>query len=232
MKLAIMQPYFFPYIGYWQLLHAVDRFVVYDDINYIKGGWVNRNRILINGKPSYITVPLCHASQFKRICDTDLQPSQVWREKMIKMIAMTYRRAPFFHEVFPMVEQLIRFQTNNLSEYLVNQLQILAAWFGITAQVVPTSRGYENTDLAGQNRILDICRQEGAATYVNPRGGMALYDQSAFEERGVELKFLSPVHVRYQQFGPVYVPWLSVIDLMMFNSNRQLSTLLAQYELA
>ena len=79
MKIAIMQPYFFPYIGYWQLIHAVDHFVIYDDVNYIKGGWINRNRILINGKPAYITVPLHKASAFKRICDTDLQPSPFWR---------------------------------------------------------------------------------------------------------------------------------------------------------
>jgi len=231
MKLAIMQPYFFPYIGYWQLLHAVDRFVIYDDVNYIKGGWVNRNRILINDKPAYMTVPLHQASPFKRICDTNLQASPVWRDKMMKMIEMTYRRAPFFQDIFPVVEKLIRFESDNLSDYLVNQLQTLAALFGITAQFVLTSRCYENNNLAGQNRVLDICKKEGAATYINPRGGTDLYDRAAFEERGVELKFIMPLSIAYEQFGATHVPWLSIIDVMMFNSKNQLSALLNRYEL-
>jgi hypothetical protein len=231
MKLAIMQPYFFPYIGYWQLLHAVDRFVIYDDVNYIKGGWVNRNRILINDKPAYMTVPLHQASPFKRICDTNLQASPVWRDKMMKMIEMTYRRAPFFQDIFPVVEKLIRFESDNLSDYLVNQLQTLAALFGITAQFVLTSRCYENNNLAGQNRVLDICKKEGAATYINPRGGTDLYDRAVFEERGVELKFIMPFSIAYEQFGATHVPWLSIIDIMMFNSKNQLSVLLNRYEL-
>jgi hypothetical protein len=231
MKLAIMQPYFFPYIGYWQLLHAVDRFVIYDDVNYIKGGWVNRNRILINDKPAYMTVPLHQASPFKRICDTNLQASPVWRDKMMKMIEMTYRRAPFFQDIFPVVEKLIRFESDNLSGYLVNQLQTLAALFGITAQFVLTSRCYENNNLAGQNRVLDICKKEGAATYINPRGGTDLYDRAVFEERGVELKFIMPFSIAYEQFGATHVPWLSIIDIMMFNSKNQLSVLLNRYEL-
>jgi hypothetical protein len=231
MKLAIMQPYFFPYIGYWQLLHAVDRFIIYDDVNYIKGGWVNRNRILINDKPAYMTVPLHQASPFKRICDTNLQASPVWRDKIMKMIEMTYRRAPFFQDIFPVVEKLIRFESDNLSDYLVNQLQTLAVLFGITAQFVLTSRCYENNNLAGQNRVLDICKKEGAATYINPRGGTDLYDRVVFEERGVELKFIMPFSIAYEQFGATHVPWLSIIDIMMFNSKNQLSVLLNRYEL-
>ena len=110
MKLAIMQPYFFPYVGYWQLLNAVDRFVVYDDVNYIKGGWINRNRILINGKPSYITIPLNRASPNNLICDLTLQTSPVWRRKMIKSIENTYRKAPYFDEIFPTIEKSINYE--------------------------------------------------------------------------------------------------------------------------
>jgi len=231
MKLAIMQPYFFPYIGYWQLIHAVDRFVIYDDVNYINRGWVNRNRILINGNPTFITVPLHQVSQNKLICDTFLDPSPIWKNKLVKMVEMTYRRAPYFQEVFPAIEKQIRFEANNLSDYLANQLQAVAAALDIPTQFILTSRCYKNSDLSGQDRVLDICAKEGAVTYVNPQGGMALYDRAKFEKRGVELKFLIPLQSEYKQFGPVHLPWLSIIDVMMFNSKSQLSILLSRYEL-
>ena len=231
MKIAIMQPYFFPYIGYWQLIHAVDHFVIYDDVNYIKKGWVNRNRILINGDPAYMTVPLSQPSQHKRICDTAMQPSRFWRDKLVKMIETTYRRAPYFQEVFPVVAKLIRFESDNLSDYLANQLQTLAVFLDIDTAILVTSRCYGNDGLSGQARILDICKKEGAATYINPQGGTDLYDRAAFKERGMELKFLVPLHLEYKQFGSVHFPWLSIIDVMMFNSKSQLSALLNRYEL-
>lgn len=231
MKLAIMQPYFFPYIGYWQLIHAVDRFVIYDDVNYIKGGWINRNRILINGEPTYITVPLYQSSSYKRICDTDLQPSPMWRNKLVKMVETTYRKSPCFVEVFPVVEQLIRYETDNLSDYLAYQLQNLVAFIGIDTEFIVTSRCYGNNYLSGQARIIDICAQEGATVYINPQGGQTLYDHVAFAKCGVDLKFLTPSTIEYKQFGSVQMPWLSIIDIIMFNSQSQLRTLLSQYEL-
>lgn len=226
-----MQPYFFPYIGYWQLIHAVDRFVIYDDVNYIKGGWVNRNRILINGKPVFITAPLHQSSPFKRICDTALHPSLVWRDKLLKMVETTYRRATYFVEVFPIVEELIRHETDNLSDYLAHQLQTLSAFMGINAEFVVTSRCYENNELSGQERILDVCRREGATTYINLQGGQALYERTAFTQYGVDLRFLIPSAMEYKQFGTTHVPWLSIIDVMMFNSRSQLTALLNQFVL-
>ena len=144
MKLAIMQPYLFPYVGYWQLIHAVDRFVIYDDVNYIKGGWVNRNRILINETPSYITLPLHQASSYKCICDTSLQISINWRGKLLKMINNTYRKFPFFTDVFPVLEEVILYETENLADFLANQLLKLSGFIGITTEFVLTSRNYKN----------------------------------------------------------------------------------------
>lgn len=231
MKLAIMQPYFFPYVGYWQLIHAVDRFVIYDDVNYIKGGWVNRNRILVNGKPTFITVPLHQSSPFKRICDTSMQPSLAWRAKLVKMVELTYRKATYFVEVFPVVEDLIRHQTDNLSDYLAHQLKTLSAFMGINTEFVVTSRCYKNNELSGQERVLDVCKREGATTYINLQGGQALYERTAFTQHGVDLKFLIPSAKEFKQFGSTHVPWLSIIDVMMFNSRSQLSALLHQFVL-
>lgn len=210
-----MQPYFFPYIGYWQLIHAVDRFVIYDDVNYIKGGWINRNRILINGEPAYITAPLHQPSPFKRICDTALQPLPIWRDKLVKMVEITYRKAPCFTEVFPVVKELIRHETDNLSEYLAYQLQTLSAFMGIKTEFVVTSRCYANNDLSGQARILDICKREGAPTYINPQGGQALYDGEAFGKAGIDLRFIVMRPLSYKQRTAGFVPYLSVIDALM-----------------
>ncbi|MDF1594395.1 MAG: WbqC family protein [Desulfobacterales bacterium] len=231
MKIAVMQPYFFPYIGYWQLIHAVDHFVIYDDVNYIKGGWINRNRILINEKPSYITVPLHKASSFKRICDTVLQPSPFWRKNLVKTVEMNYRKAPYFEEVFPIVADLIRFEVENLSDYLVYQLKTLSKFMGINTHFRETSRYYGNSALHGQARILDICKREAATVYINLQGGQALYERNAFTQFGVELKFIKPATLEYKQFGSGHVPWLSIIDVLMFNPTRRFQTLLNSYNL-
>lgn len=215
MKLAIMQPYFFPYIGYWQLIHAVDRFVIFDDVNYITRGWVNRNRILINGEPTYITVPLHQASQNKRICDIASQSSPVWRDKLVKSVEITYRKAPFFAEVFPIVEQLIRHETDSLSGYLVYQLQTLSAFMGINTEFVRTSRCYENNGLSGQVRVLDICKRECATAYINPWGGQVLYDAETFREAGMDMRFIVMHLLPYRQRTAGFVSCLSIIDALM-----------------
>lgn len=214
-SLAIMQPYLFPYIGYWQLIHAVDRFVVYDDVNYIKGGWINRNRVLINGEPTFITVPLYQPSSFKRICDISLQPSLLWRNKLARTVEITYRKAPFFAEVFPVIDKLMRYESDNLAHYLAHQLQDLAAFMGIKSEFVVTSRCYKNNELSSQERIIDICKREGAGTYINPQGGQALYDTETFRGAGIDLRFIVMRPLPYKQRAAGFIPFLSIIDTLM-----------------
>ena len=214
MKLAIMQPYFLPYLGYWQLMRAADRFVVYDDVNYIKNGWINRNRLLINGAPAYITAPLYLASPYKKICEVELQQS-AWRAKLVRMVENTYRRAPFFGEVFPVIAQVIEHPGQNLADYVTNQLRVLAGFLGMKAELVATSRGYGNGALAGEARVLDICRREGAGVYVNLQGGKALYDAAAFRAAGTELRFIAMRALPYPQRSAGFVPNLSIVDALM-----------------
>ncbi|MFC5475990.1 WbqC family protein [Paraherbaspirillum soli] len=219
MKLAIMQPYFFPYIGYWQLIHAVDRFVIYDDVAYIKGGWINRNRLLINGASVFFTAPLHQSSSFMRICDTALQPDPLWRDKLVKTVEITYHKAPFFDLVFPLVERLIRHDATMLSDYLAHQLQALARFMGIKTKFVLSSRCYENSQLSGQARVLDICKREGAASYINTQGGQTLYADHAFRQEGMDLRFIVMQPLPYQQRSyhraDNFVPYLSIIDALM-----------------
>lgn len=213
--LAVMQPYLFPYLGYWQLLQAADRHVVYDDVNFIKGGWINRNRLLVAGQVAYVTVPLHGASSFSRICDIALDTRAPWRDKLVRTIAFNYRRAPAFAQVFPTIERIVQHEAAMLADYLLNQLRAMAQWLGIEAEIVPTSRAYGNAHLHGQDRVLDLCRREAATTYVNLPGGRALYDARAFASAGVALRFVQPRPLQYPQTAPGFAPGLSVIDALM-----------------
>ncbi len=213
--LAVMQPYFLPYIGYWQLMRAVDRFVVYDDVNYIKGGWINRNRILVQGAPAFITVPLVESSPNKRIHALEMQPA-VWRDKLVRTVAQNYANAACFDEVFPVVEGLIRLDENNLAAYLTQQLQVLARFMGIATEIVVCSRrGYDNAQLAGQERVIDMCQQERADVYINAQGGQSLYGAQAFAVAGIRLRFLAMRPVSYRQKRPDFIPYLSILDALM-----------------
>src|SRR4051812_29645847 len=173
-----MQPYLFPYLGYFQLMRAVDRFVVYDDVAFIKQGWINRNRILVNGQPSYFTVPIRHASSFAPIHDTliDGQGQHMrWIEKTLKTIDNAYRRAPQFGLVFPLVEGVLMKPTNRVAELAVASLRAVAELLEMPVQWVESSAQYANAHLKGEDRVLAICHAEGATDYVNAAGGRELY---------------------------------------------------------
>ena len=225
-----MQPYFFPYIGYWQLINAVDRFVIYDDVNYIKSGWINRNRMLINGEARYFTAPLNRLSSNKSIKDTELQDSMIWRNKLIRMLEVAYGRAPYFEDVYPFLAELLKNKENNLALYLIEIIKKLVQRYKISTDLIVGSQAYNNKNLSGQQRIIDICSQEGANVYINSQGGMDLYDINIFRDSSIELKFIRPKKNIYQQLGSTFVPNLSIIDIMMFNSPEEIRSMLCQFE--
>lgn len=226
-----MQPYFFPYIGYWQLIHAVDRFVIYDDVNYIKGGWINRNRILINGAPHYISVPLYKSSPNKRIFEISIQDSPDWRHRMVKTIDNAYRNAEFFEEVFPVIEGLIVNRMDTLAEYLAQQIRVISEFIGIKSELIASSRHYGNSDLCGQSRVLDICKCEGASIYINAQGGQALYNSEIFCDAGIDLRFLVTRPMMYRQRVAGFLPHLSIIDVLMEIGPAQVRRYLDEYDL-
>ena len=231
MKLAIMQPYFLPYLGYFQLMAAVDKFVVYDDVHFIKRGWINRNRILLNGKAHLFTVPLLGASQNRLINELQVFTSETCKSKLIATLEQAYRRAPQFSEVMPVLKNLIACHDKMLGDYLWNSLTKLKSWLEIPAELVRTSSIYHNTELKGQDRIIDICRQERCKTYVNGRGGRALYDAAFFRSHGLELRFLESNLLTYSQFDEVFHPDLSIVDVMMFNPREKVKRFLREAEL-
>ena len=229
MKVGIMQPYFFPYIGYWQLLNAVDKYVVYDDVNYIKNGWINRNRILINGQPHWFTLPLNKASPFNLINEINISSENKVKENMLKTLHMAYHKAPFFNEVFPLVEKTI-FYSLNLSESLFFSIHEITKYLGIRTELILSSTLNKDNTLKGKNKVLSICKLLNADVYLNAIGGQDLYDKQEFQEHDLKLEFLQTDKVIYKQLKNQFVPNLSIIDVLMFNSAEQVNNLLNLYE--
>lgn len=231
MKLAIMQPYFFPYLGYFQLLRAVDKFVVYDDVNFIKQGWINRNFILHNCKPLRFTIPLKHASSFSPIYETQIAPISGWKKKFLKIISQAYRKAPFYIEVYSLIETVVEEDCSTIAQLASNSIFSVLEYLEMSLDVEPTSRCYMNEHLKGQERVLDICRIECCKKYYNLSGGMSLYEHQAFKQAGIDLRFVQSRDVSYGQFGCRFVPNLSMIDVLMFNDRKTVITYLDQYEI-
>lgn len=228
-----MQPYLFPYVGYYQLMHAVDRFVVADDLAFIKGGWINRNRLLINGEPAYFTVPLKHHPADALIKDVDIDPkADRWRRTLLATIRNFYRRAPAFGAVYPMVERVLGGNFVKIAEMARASLREVCQYLDIRASIVDSSAAYGNAHLKGQDRVIDTCRAEGASDYVNAIGGRALYSHDAFVAHGIRLQFVETDAIEYRQFEPPFVASLSIVDLLMFNTRSEARGLLSRYRLA
>ena len=230
MKLAIMQPYFFPYLGYFQLIHAVDTFVVYDDAMFIKQGWINRNFLLMDCRPQRFTISLSHVSSFQLICNTKISGGH-WRVKFLKSLRQAYSKAPNIAQVYALVESVVIQKYPSIAEVALESLNAVMDYLGLTTVVRTTSRIYDNASLKGQDRILDICKQEQADVYINLPGGRALYDQEVFAGHGMDLRFLQPNEVRYPQFCCEFVPNLSILDVLMFNDRRKVREMLQAYSL-
>jgi len=226
-----MQPYLFPYIGYFQLIKVVDKFILFDDVNYIKKGWINRNRILVNKEEFMFTIPVKAMSQNKHINELFLVEEDKWKKKLVKTLEESYKNAPNFESAFSLLNQIIYLKEQNLSKYILNSLEQLKEYLGITTEIVPSSSIYGNGELKAQDRILDICRKESADQYFNAIGGMELYSKEEFAKEGIVLKFLRPSKIEYRQFDSNFQPLLSIIDSMMFNSQDELSVLLNQFEI-
>jgi len=228
MKLAVMQPYLFPYPGYFQLIRAADVFVVYDDVNYIKGGWINRNNILIQGRSRWITLAVSGASPNRQINQVEVGGNG---EKLPGSIYHAYTKAPQFKAVFPLLESVLQQEETNLAVYLEYGLRLVCDYLDLHPEWHVSSGLDDNKTLRGQDRIIDLCEVLGASHYINLSGGKQLYDREDFNERDIRLSFIESRPLEYQQFTGEYVPDLSIIDLMMFNSKDQCKRLLEGYTL-
>jgi hypothetical protein len=226
-----MQPYFFPYIGYFQLIHAVDLFVVYDNIKYTKKGWINRNRMLQNGKGVKFSLPLKNDLDSLNVCERQLA-ADFNRDKLLNKFKGAYLGAPYFAQTFPLVEDIVRYEEANLFHFLHYSIAKTCEHLGIRTEIRVSSDIAIDHGLKNQDKVLALCESIGASVYVNAIGGMVLYSKEAFLDKGISLKFIKSRPFDYTQFGNDFVPWLSIIDVMMFNSVAAIKECLSHsYEL-
>lgn len=229
MILACNQPYFIPYIGYWQLINCADVFVIGDDYAYINRGWVNRNRILNQNEPMYFGLPLVKASQNKYINEITLADMNF--DKLLKTISYNYCKSPNFHEGFDLLKRIFECKNSNLAYFLGNSMEVVCDYLNIKTRLCYSSSFPENNLLKREFRIYDFCAKTGADTYINSIGGTALYDFDEFRKRNLTLKFIKSNEVTYKQFNNEFVPWLSILDVIMFNSRDEVIRMLNEYKL-
>lgn len=226
-RIAIMQPYFFPYIGYFQLIQAVDQFIIYDNIQYTKKGWINRNRFLQNGKDELLTLPLKKNSDFLDIKDREIT-ADFNKEKLLNRLREAYRHAPHFERVFALVEKIMLQNETNLFNYIHNSIRCTCEYLTVKTEILVSSSLNIDHSLHGKEKVIALCKHVDADVYINAIGGQGLYTKEEFSANDIELRFLKSKNFEYRQFNNPFVPWLSIIDVMMFNSvdhiNAQLSS--------
>jgi hypothetical protein len=232
MRIAIMQPYFFPYIGYFQLINSVDEFIIYDNIEYAKKGWINRNRILVNGNDMYITLPLKKGSDYAHVRERELSDDWgVEKKKMLNRIKESYRKAPQFLTVFPIMEQILLFEETNLFRFILNSIKVINEYLGINTPITISSSVEIDHTLKAGEKVKALCKALNGKTYINPIGGLELYSKEEFTNEGIELQFLKTDNIVYTQLKNEFVPFLSIIDVMMFNTKEELKIKLQQFSL-
>lgn len=227
-----MQPYIFPYIGYFHLIEATDMFVFYDDVSFIKGGWINRNRILINETDSLFTVPLMKSSSHKLICETMLHPTLYlnWKKKFIKTLKQNYSKAPFFKESIDLINSVFELECTSIGDLAINSILLVCQYlkmdftWTISSEISP-----ETTGLKKEERIIEINKKLGSKNYINAIGGQELYSHENFLRQGIQLNFIESTIKEYIQFKNEFIPWLSIIDVLMFNSKDEIKEQLKSY---
>lgn len=227
---AIMQPYIFPYIGYYQLIYACDVFVFYDDVNFIKRGFVNRNNILVNGHAKRFTISLKDASQNKKINELFLLDKN---DKLLKTISQSYRKAPYFSDVYPLIEDVLSTNDNNLAKVASRSVLTVFDYLGLTNcnEFIYSSDLNYNRELSAAEKLIDICSITSSDKYINSIGGRDLYQREDFSKHGIELRFIKKKEFSYKQGSSEFVDNLSMIDVMMYNGKEQIVKFLSEYEI-
>lgn len=230
MTVGIMQPYFLPYIGYFQLIKGVDVFVIYDNIEYTKKGWINRNRFLQGSKDAYFTIQLKKDSDFLDIKDRYISAS-FDKTKMINQIKEAYKKAPFFDNVFPWFVSIVEKDELNLFEFIYDSILKVCEKLSIQTKIIKSSSLEIEHSLKSEDKVIDICKKLKADVYINPIGGVELYKKDRFFKNNIQLKFLKVNNFEYNQFNNEFIPFLSILDIMMFNSEEEIDKLLINYTL-
>ena len=231
-KIGIMQPYFFPYIGYFQLINSVDEFIIYDNIQYTKKGWINRNRILVNNQDQLFTLPIKKDSDYLNVVERELSDS--WekdKNKILNTIKSSYSKAPYFQETIELISKCLNNSENNLFKFIYDSIILINDYLEIKTSIVISSTIDINHTLKSQDKVLSLCKASNASTYINAIGGQTLYNKDIFNTHNIKLQFIKSDMIQYSQFNNKFIPWLSIIDVMMFNSVEDIKKYLNSYTL-
>lgn len=223
-----MQPYFLPYIGYWQLINLVDQFVIYDDVDFIKGGYINRNSLLVNKSNFLFTLSLKKSSTNKKINEIFLGDINF---KILKTIKQSYKKAPFFNDVFPLIEDIFCYEEKNLALFISYSLKKISKYLNIDTDFIFSSSLNYNKESSAENKVINICKILNSNNYVNSYGGLFLYNKANFIKQNIVLSFLKTNKYSYRQFKNPFVSNLSIIDIIMFNDIIDTTKLLNNYKL-
>jgi len=207
----------------------VDIFVVYDNIQYTKKGWINRNRFLLNGKDMIFTIPIKKDSDYldvnqRKIID-DFSP-----DKILNQIKAAYSKAPYYTKIYPMIEEIFRYDEKNLFQYIYKSILLIMEYLHINTKIIVSSNLKIDHSLRGQDKVISICKHLNGEKYINSIGGIDLYSKDIFDKNNIELNFIKSQNIAYEQFNHDFVPWLSILDVMMFNSQEKIKGYLECYE--
>lgn len=227
-----MQPYIFPYLGYFQLVNAVDTFVFYDDVNFIKRGWINRNKILVNGKEKLVSFPCIQASQNKLINEVEINLEDKAYSKFLQTLEQAYSKAPNFEVVYKLISNLLKQEHTSIASLAAASCMSLSTYLGLNTKFTFSSEAFSSSKgLEKQNRLIDISKESNSSTYINAIGGRELYSKEDFKKENIDLFFLQPKLSEYKQLSKEFIPGLSIIDVLMMNSKEEVKEMLNQYEL-
>ena len=230
MRVGIMQPYFFPYIGYYQLINYCDAFVIYDDVKYTKKGWISRNRIQKSGLVHNISLQIQRGSDRSTISERKLA-IDFDKAKLYRQISGAYSQFPFWDESKSVIDTIVNKSDTNLFDYLEYSIRSLVSHLGILKPIYVSSN-LTNDSLSGSDRVIEICRTLGASEYVNPIGGIALYSHESFQKNGLSLSFIRSKLTPYAQSEIAFIPGLSIIDAMVsLDANELLYRLNSDFEI-
>jgi WbqC-like protein family len=233
MKIALMQPYFMPYLGYFQLINAVDKFIFFDDAHFIKQGWINRNNILLDKEKHRFCLPIKNMSSNKMIHETYVAVSPIhWDTALLKKIHQAYHKAPFFDVIYPKIEKILRGSIGrSIADVSIENIEQILDYLGVKKTLMRSAGRYDNSDLRLTAKVIDICKKEGATVYINAFGGQNLFHRDCFKAHQIDLFFIKPNLKSYPHFATHFVGGLSILDILMHNNPTEIRAMLDDYNL-
>jgi len=236
MKLAIMQPYFLPYIGYISLVKHTDRFVLFDTVQFIRHGWIERNRVLKDSGWQYIKVPLQKHSLNTKIQEIKINNVENWRDKIFAQLQYYKRIAPYYAETIEVIKKGMAEKTDSITKLNYCMLQSVCKYLHISFNCSIFSEMDINIEAANEpdEWALNICKAMGYDEYWNPPNGKSFFDPAKYVKAGIKLVFLEQVLSVYPQGKgrANFEPGLSIVDVMMFNPVEAVNAMLDDYRIS